>query len=89
MNASFPHWDQARHAIAHRADFFVDPAKSAKHRQMTTPGVTHTYWNRLQGRTFIHSLDGNQFTCEVSQEAMERLVEIRRKFFSAFHAANE
>jgi hypothetical protein len=89
MNASFPGWDQVRHAIAHRADFFIDPAQSEKHRVMMAPGVTRTYWNRLEGRTFIHTLNGNSFRCEVSQETLELLVEIRRKFFSAFNTLSE
>jgi hypothetical protein len=84
MASSFPGWKRTRHAISHRADFFLDPKKSRQHSIRVSPGVTRTYWNRLQGREFSHSLNGMLSVCEVSQPALDRLIEVRRKFFSAF-----
>ena len=80
MNNSFPGWKRTRHAIAHRADFFLDPSKSREHRIPVSPGVTRTFWNRLQGRQFSRSLNGKVSICEVSEATLGRLIEIRRKF---------
>jgi len=84
MNKRFRYWDEKRHAIAHRADFFIQPKKSQRHRITTAPGVYEKHWNKLEGRTFTHTWNGKLVACEVSQDTLDSLTEIRRKFFSAF-----
>jgi len=87
MNERFRYWDEICHAIAHRSDFFIHPRKSQKHRITISQGVYKKHWNRLEGRVFTHTLNGKLVACEVSQDALDSLIEIRRKFFSAFDSA--
>jgi hypothetical protein len=76
--------EQIRHAIAHRSDFFTSPQKARYHSIPTAPGVRETRWGQLRGRRFRYTVNGAAYYYDMNQETLDRLIEVRSIFFSAF-----
>jgi len=84
MRHSFPGWNGIRQNLAHRGEFYVDPVGAKSHRITVTPGHYREYWNTLKGRTFTYSFEKQRWSYSLSQNSLQKLIAVRRKFFSAF-----
>jgi hypothetical protein len=79
--------ERIRNAIAHRSDLFTSPDKAREHSVPTGPGVRETRWGQLVGRRFRYTINGSSCYYDLSEDTLNRLIEIRSKFFSAFSSS--
>jgi hypothetical protein len=94
LNEYFPDYAKMRHAVAHEADV----TKSSKWQKENVasgpykgPGIniegdstTYVIKGLFQNRTYTATFDGKIRTYELSVETWEKMVSIKRSFYSAF-----
>lgn len=94
FNKDFPRWERIRHAVTHTAEIFLDPDEAPKHFVSATvpiegvwrggEGVRRALRNVLIDRRFIHTFKGKPCEYELSQRTLDRLHEIRRRYYGIF-----
>jgi hypothetical protein len=88
---SFPQHERIRHTVGHMAEFMTDPTKSKKHEikggwsdATSTVGPHTSFVTSLAGRNFITTYEGNLVSYKISKETLDRLIEVKREFYSGF-----
>ena len=95
----FPNYKMIRHVIGHQAELVLDSLKFAKHAAADYKGPdvnpagggTLTVMNlgSLIGRTFTATFEGNALGYDISEETLEKLIAVLRRFYAGFKNAED
>jgi hypothetical protein len=86
FDQAFPNWKSLRNAVAHVAENFVDPDEPTKHFVPSgrDSRVKIARRNVLDGRKFMHTIAGKECSYELSAEIVQKLHNIRGRYYRIF-----